>query len=328
MVAWSFGLKVFVCIACNAAAYTKRARGDLNEVAMDAENDFSWWEDAQAGRRQPIDVNSPQAGFYRVRHKQHMVPIAYWYRDGALRCHLDGHDIPYDRAVEMWPFAAKKPVRHTDYRTYMLTGKWLGENDTLLTHNQAPPDDSVTAISDRIEDLVREAARLMTGGAAANDDAADQASDVANTLGELEAKCSYLHDIEKEPHLSAGRDCDRKWFPLRNKAAEFKTQLKRIVVTPWLLKKREAAETALNAGVAKGLSPDDIATPRTTAGMIKRSTALRTTRRAEIVDRNMLIVALKDHADLIATLQDIADAAAKKRIALPGCRLIEEQVAA
>lgn len=295
-------------------------------------NDFTWWSEALAGRRTAIEVNTPQPGYYKLKRKADgaSVPISYWMdtKTGEPRCHIDGKDCDAVRAVEVWPYASKCPVSRDDYIERLNSGKWPGEHAAVVGHNAAPPDDSLDAIAERIADLGREAEKMIAAGAAAGDDTSDQASDLANTLGELEAKCTTLHRAEKEPHLEAGRACDRKWFGLRDHAADLKRRLKAVVVTPWLTKKKEESDRAVAAAIATGAPIETISAPKITAGSSKRSTALRTHYRAEVEDRAKLLDHLKDHPDVVAAIQKIANAAAQKKIALPGCKIIAEQKAA
>ena len=188
--------------------------------------------------------------------------------------------------------------------------------------------DDIDALKDRIEDLAREAEKLIAAGPAQTDAESDQASDLAQTFGELENRIKRLHQTEKEPHLEAGRGVDRKWFGLRDRAAELKRRLKLAVVTPFLAKKVEATEKADAAAVLSGADPATLPNVRLTAGSCKRASALRTYYSAEIEDKAKLLDALKDHPEVLACIQAIADAAAKQKIALPGCRIVKEQRAA
>src|SRR5215469_5199732 len=196
-----------------------------------------------AGERLPIDANDPWSGFYRIRLKSRTgewSPIAYWYDSHTkeLRCQIDGHDINERQAQELWPYAAKNPVSRNDFSERQRTGKWPGEHEAVIGHNVAPPDDTPESIGERIEDLAREADRLIKRGAANTEADSDQASDLANTLGELESKCTLLHKVEKDPHLNAGRAVDATWFPLRDRARQVKALLKQIVVTPYLMRRQ------------------------------------------------------------------------------------------
>lgn len=294
-------------------------------------NDPANWQARLAGRAIPTDINDPDYGFYRVpsRDKATWRAVAFWYDDdGTLRCRLDDRDIDEHRARELWQYAVKRPISHETYVAVTGGGQWPDINEAVAGHNRAPVDDDASAIADRIDDLAREAERLINAGAAPDKDTADQASDLANTFGELENKVARLHKDEKDPHLEAGRAVDRKWFPLRDRAADLKRRLKALVVTPFLAKEQEKQQAAQVAAVAAGAAPETVAPVRAVAGSSKRSSGLRTYYRAEIEDKTALIESLKDHPELIACIQKIADAAAQKKIALPGCKVIADKRAA
>lgn len=295
-------------------------------------NSFAWWEAALRGYHAPINVNEPMQGYYKTRghggHGDRMVPVAFWYTQGVLRCRVDNVEVLPERALDLWPFASKSPVSYEDYTTRIETGKWMGESDAVIGHNNAPPADSPDALGERLNDLAREAEKLIAAGAATNDAMSDQASDLANTFGEIETKIKDLHKAEKEPHLEAGRACDRKWFMLRDRAEDLKRRLKAVVVTPWLRKKDEEARAAKVAAIQAGTAPEALPQVRTTAGSSKRSTALRTQISAEVTDWPALIGALIDHPDLRETAQRIANASAKAGVELPGMKITKQKVAA
>lgn len=295
-------------------------------------NDFSWWQDALAGKHAPIDVNTPQSGFYKVRRKGHdgHLPCAFWWdsHTGEVRCHLNGKDYDEQRALEIWPFASKNPVSTEDYGERVRTGKWPGEHEAVRLHNQAPPDDSPEAIAERIADLAREAEKMIAAGAAPSDAVSDQASDLANTFGELEGKADRLRIAEKAPHLEATRAVDGKWQSIISRAAELKRRLKFVVVTPFLNRKTEEANRVAIAAISSGTAPEALPQPKLTAGASKRPTALRTQTSAEVTDWPVLLATLHEHPDIRDTAQRIANASAKAGVALPGTRIITRKVAA
>lgn len=295
-------------------------------------DEWAWWTNALAGFVAPIHDGEPQTGYYRMKRygEESWTPVAYWHdtNSGDQRCHVNGRDFNPQYALEIWPYVSKNPVTAEAYAERMNIGKWADESTAVLGHNRAPAVDDAATIAERLDDLAREAERLIAAGAAQSEAISDQASDLANTFGELESKVITLHKAEKQPHLDASRVCDNKWFRLRDRAADFKRRLKAAVVTPFLAKKAAAVEAANVIAIASGVSPDALPQVKLTAGSIKRSTGLRTYYRAEIEDKAKLIDSLKDHPDFVATIQKIADDAAKKKIALPGCRIVDEKRAA
>lgn len=293
---------------------------------------WQWWQDALAGKVAPIHDSDPQTGYYRVRRKGRdgFSPVAYWKdsTSGAQRCHMDGRDYDPDKAMEIWPYASKHPVTAEAYGERLRTGKWPDESAAVIGHNASPVDDTPDAIKDRIDDLAREAEKMIAAGAAQTAEIADQASDLANTFGELEGKSDRLRITEKAPHLEASRAVDARWQPLIARAADLKRRLKLAVVTPFLAKKAEDAQKANVAAISAGTDPQALPQVRATAGSSKRSTGLRTQTAAEVIDWGALLVALKDHPDIRETAQRIANASAKAGVALPGTKISKTKVAA
>lgn len=294
-------------------------------------NDYTWWEDAVGGNRRPISSDNPMPGFYRLKthDKRSWRPVAYWYdQDGLLHCHADGRTCDDYHAHTMWPSASMNPVTHEVYLEAIKTGKWPDMNEAVVGHNAAPVDDTVESIKDRIEDLAREAERMIKAGAAPDQDTVDQASDLANTLGELAAKAVALHDIEKKPCLDEGRFIDNKWFGLRDRAGDLKRMLKNIVVFPFLDQKRAEAEAARIAAIGEGTAIDAIPDVRVVAGSSKRATAIRTRKRAKITDQDAFYAHVKNQEQVKLALQDMADALARAGVKAPGMEIVVERSAA
>jgi hypothetical protein len=300
---------------------------------MTSPNDqWTWWQNALAGKVASITDGEAQTGYYRVRRKGQdgFSPVAYWTdsKTGKQRCHLDGVDFDPQRALEIWPYASKRPVAAEAYDERLRTGKWPDEHSAVVGHNKSPVADDIAALQDRIEDLAREAEKLIAAGAAQTDAECNQASDLAQTFGELENKADKLRTEEKAPHLESCRQVDTKWRSLLDRAAELKKKLKAIVVTPFLRKKDEERRQAAATAILAGTPPEQLPEVRMTAGASKRSTALRTQLSAEITDWDALFAALKSHPEIRETAQRIANASAKASIELPGMKIIRTKVAA
>lgn len=199
-------------------------------------NDTTNWRRRLAGEIIPIIDGEPEYGFYRVRtrDKTSWRPVAYWYaEDDTLRCRLAGQDLDQQSAAELWPWASQHPISHETYGAVTRGEPWPDLNDVVTLSNRAPPDDSLEALQEAIDDLGREAERLIKAGAAKTEDAANQAADVANKLGELREKADKARKAEKQPHWDAGCAVDDKWRPIIT-AADIYTRLKEIVCTPFL----------------------------------------------------------------------------------------------
>src|SRR4051812_22359942 len=89
---------------------------------------YSFWRRRLAGEEIAIDANEPQAGFYRNGANA----VAYWFdKDGKLRSRLNADNIEELRALEIWPFASKRPVAHEAYKAKLETGNWPSESKAV-----------------------------------------------------------------------------------------------------------------------------------------------------------------------------------------------------
>lgn len=324
-------------------------------------NDWTWWQNALKGEFGPVHDGDCQTGYYRVRRRgrDSDSPVAYWIdpKTGEQRCHLDGENFDLQRALEIWNYACKKPITAEMYGERLRTGTWPGESEAVTRSNNAPDDNSFEGIQAQIDALTSEANRLMKAGAATSQAVADEASDVADKLGKLWTKADNARKVEKQPHLDAERDVDDKWRPLTTAASIYK-RLKDAVTEPWLKaqkaakdkaereareaadKAARAAEEAARQGNAKAAEAaqavadaaaakvETIAATPIKAGTRGRATSLRTNKVAEIEDFEKLLIALKDHDDVRAVVEKIANASARAGVALPGMKIKTEQSAA
>lgn len=199
-------------------------------------NDATNWKRRLTGEVVPVIDGEADYGFYRVRtrDKTSWRAVAYWYgQDGVVRCRLDGRDLTTQQAHELWTYASKNPITHEVYTAVTGGAPWPDLNAEVTRSNLAPADDSLEGLRDAIDDLAREAERLIKAGAAKTEDEANQAADVANKLGTLRNRADKAREEEKRPHLQAGRDVDDKWRPIVT-GADIYARLKEIVVTPFL----------------------------------------------------------------------------------------------
>lgn len=306
----------------------------LEKVNILPPDEWDWWRNALKGVFGTTHADEPQTGFYRSRRKDKQTgevtfqTVAYWYKDGKLRCQIGGKDVDDLVAREAWPYVSRRPITHELFIAVCHGEPWPDINDIVEGHNRAPVDDSIEAIQERIDDLAREAERMLKAGAAQDQATADQASDLANTFSELQNKITGLHKVEKEPHLAAGRTVDAKWFGLRDRADDLKRRLKVVIVGPWLNKKNTEAQALASAAIAKGTPVESLPEVRTTAGSSKRSTGLRTQTVAEVTDWVALLTHLQEHPDIRAAAQKVANASAKAGIEIPGIRIVKNKVAA
>lgn len=293
---------------------------------------YSWWRRRLAGEEIPTHEDSCEAGFYRMKRKDgSSEAVAIWYgaNDGALRCRIGTQDVSDQRAKEAWPYLSKHPVSHEAYKAKIETGNWPDQHEAVTQANNAPPDDSIEALTDTIESLARVANDMIRKGGASTQAEADQAADVANKLAEYQKKADAARKAEKKPHDDAAAAVQQKWAPVLTLADIYK-QVKARVITPFLLAK-EAAEKAAREAAAKAGQAEP--TPErqrstTTAGTRGKTVALRSVKKVEITDRAALLAYFADGEAMTAFLQDMAEKAVRAGVTPAGVKVTETKAAA
>lgn len=270
-------------------------------------------------------------------------------------------------AGDLWTWIVRDPVSEADYRTAFSAGAWPSDPPAApaaSTSDGAPrpnaSDDPAESLRDELAGEMDLANEFLDKPIATDTDA-DRAAIWAKRLGDLAKRADSERETEKAPHLEAGRAVDAKWKPIVDGAKDLSTRLKKHV-EPFLIEKRriedekrrkaeeearrlrEAAERA-----AREASEKDEAAQReaaealrraqdaerateakagTSAGRTGAKVALRTERRARIVDYDACLVALKDHPDMRALVEQLANRAVRAGVALAGVEVEEFQKAA
>ena len=309
-----------------------------------SEDQYSFWRRRMAGEIVPIHDGEPQSGFYKLRTKDgNWHPMAYWFaKDGSLRCRIGNQDVNDQVANERWPWASKNPIPHEVYKSVIAGEPWPDQHEAVIRDRAnstgAPEEDSFEGLKDRIEDLARDAQKLIDAGAASDQNAADRASDLANRLAELQKKADAARVAEKKPHDDAVAAVQAKWKPLLG-AADIYKRIKAAVITPFLVSEeqkrraaeaeaRRAAEEAAKAGqpIPEAASMQR-ATPKAGSGG-RRSVALRTVKVVMITDRKAVLDFFADNPIITEALQKMAEKATAAGVVVPGVAVTEEQRAA
>lgn len=289
------------------------------------QGDYSYWQATLQGKKLAMHDGDPHPGFYRKRNKPIDDAVCYFWHGSDMVGLVNGVAQPHNGA-DVWTHCGHHAVSHADYQHRIEQGRWPNDAEIVAKSNRAPDDNSMEGVLAQLDALESEAKRLIKQGAALSQNEADRASDVANSIAEIEKRVVDIHKKEKEPYLKGGRAVDTTWFPVRDRAANIKSEVKRIVVTPFLVQLRRNAEAeaerARELGVAEFLEQDKIG-----AGSIKRTVALRTKISAKIIDYDAVINAIKNNAEVRELVQRLADAAARGGNPLPGSVRVETEIA-
>lgn len=303
--------------------------GVVTATAEKPVDQYEFWRRRLAGEQLPIHDGEYQAGFYRMKSRDGVHhPVAYWYaKDGTIRCRIGNKDVNEQTAAERWMWASKMPITHELYKAVVGGAPWPDQHEAVTRSNQAPPDDSFEGLRDAIDDLVREAAALIDKGAAKTQADADRASDLANRISDLQKKADGAFKAEKDPHEQVIVGIREKWKPIVA-AADIYRRVKELVVTPFLVAKRDAEKAAREAAAKAGTPLPEQARSTTKAGTRGRSVALRTQKQVIIEDRAAVLAYFADGDSMTNFLQDMAEKAVRAGVTPKGVKVNEIQVAA
>lgn len=316
---------------------------------------YQWWKNALNGSFGPIHENEPQCGYYRKRKFKNgpFEPVAIFYEDGVLKALKSGVEVD---AGEVWTWVCQSPVSYEAYAKAEKAGVWddapapAGHNS-----NAASPFE---ALSMEYEDDAEQANELLTKPIETQEQA-DIRAVWAKRLAAIAKKATDLHKVEKQPHLDAGRAVDEKWRGLKEDPKTLSDKLKRSL-DEWLRKKaaeeaerqrlaREEAERLRleaeklaaennnepqsNAEVERlnreaALAEKQAKEVNASAGRTGAKVALRKFVSAKIIDYEKALLALKNHPEMKALVEQLANRAARSGIPLDGVERIEEQRAA
>jgi hypothetical protein len=355
----------------------------------DSPNDETKWQSRLAGEVVETFADEPDYGFYRVLQGRNFVPVAYWYNEetGDLRCKVNNRLLVRNNpetgqpehddmsAREMWPRASKNPITKEEYDRVIRGEQTWSDMDPTVAAQVArpngnprehigannPPTDPVDQLREQIESAQKSASLY----AEINDDVTlGAARSLHARLLELRGSAVKQHRAEKEPHLREGQKIDKKWFGLRDLAAEAARKVNdamdafanRKLKALRAEEARQAAEAAKQAAEAAAavqeFAPDAAPAPTEPAPPLAPATPTNGRQYAaprpapviapvkgaygraasvgvvhvitEITDWDALYAAFKDRDEIKVALRKLAEQAVKNGQTVPGV-VTEEQ---
>jgi hypothetical protein len=230
--------------------------------------------------------------------------------------------------------------------------------------NGAPDDAAIEKARSLLSDIELEAQNWFDGADIENDAQADEVSRIIDASRKAAKQFDADRKVEKQPHMDAAKSVDDQWKPLIS-AAERVTEVAKGVLTPWLMEKekakreiddaakRKADEAAAEArrlaqendGSLAAAKARDLAIEEANAAIadaaraerdkasakgegMARTVSLRTTWRATVDDRRLLLnhIAKHDPDMLSRFLDDWASSAVRMGSrSLPGVTVWEEK---
>ncbi len=308
-------------------------------------NDYAYWQAKLRGEDpDPLaDRTVMPCGFFRTSHNE---PLACWLDDSGERiATISGHPMTrsrMERVAEVGGFG--KAITEDAYRFRMKNGHFPDDpplHEPGIGHNLS--GDALVDIKAELDSEVETTTAFLAKPIETQEDA-DRCGTWSRRVGQLAKRADEAHDVEKEPHLVAGRAVDDRWRPIREGATGLTRKLKDHLET-YLKAQRRKQEEAARAAAAEAerlrreaatateeqrtaLNREAAAHEKkaaapisTTAGRTGFKVALKTETRARIVDYNKALKAVKDNAEIKELVQTLANRAAKAGIPLAGTEI-------
>lgn len=320
-------------------------------------NEWQWWQSALAGGNPDIHADTPQCGFFKMRDGKDgaWLPVMIRFDDGALRARVgDNSDAdPY----KIWTFCAGRPISKEDAAHAFKTGHFPGDVPAIGDNS------GDLSLAEQITDYVASAIDWLRKVGVKDTASKNMAANYRAELLRLCKEAETQHDVEKRPHMEAGRAIDAKFKPLiseatiaaaqlRDALTDYMTAEKRALEAEqrlkWEAEQRAAtiARAEIEAQRAKLMWDDPIAAltspepemppmpPPPAAVKIQaggqrgRKTGLREITRYRIDDYDAVLATVKDHADVRSAVEKVAASLAKAGAKVPGLVSFTEEIAA
>lgn len=203
-------------------------------------SDFSWWRAALHNPHSigspalPVHEDKPQCGYYK-NSQNPPEACAIWMQDGQLVA-LEGNR-KVD-AQDLWTWVCRRPISYQLYKRVTEGGEpWPEEPPSPIAPTNLPADE-VERLDMELAGEIELAEKFLMEPIA-NQTAADRAAIWAKRIADIEKRFDQIRDERKRPHLEAGRRIDADFKPRIEKAADWKTRLKRHL-DAWLRAQAEA----------------------------------------------------------------------------------------
>lgn len=324
----------------------------MTAVEYDFEHEFDFYKSGLAHRGKPgtrpeVKSDHIPSGIYRWKRKNGRRCGVFIWRDrknGSLRFRVDGNDInlndPDNQQIldDNIQWITSEIIPESYYYAFLQSGctAWPDENATAAVERAAARDpkaapvfqhpiETYDGVLERWSKYKLEVEAMISKGAATDQVSADIAADLRNVLINLEKEAERQHKVEKEPHKKICDELDKRYLKdLKTPAEALKKRLFDTVINPFLLRVKRQQEEEQAAKVAAMQQentpiPASLTAPiKVTAGKVGSKAVPREVWEAKITDLAAFREHTKDHPEILAALQRIADDGVKERKPYPG----------
>lgn len=316
---------------------------------------------AEIGKSLKASESDPMQGYFRTRFKGgQWLPVAIFYPEGSdqLVGYRNGKEV--SDVNELWVWSLRNPISYEAYEKAMAGGGFDDEPPAPIGDNSGDSD-PFEALRIELEGEAEQIAEFLKREVKTQGEA-DKIGIWSKRLADISKRADGQRVVEKEPHLTASREVDAKWRPIIDDAKDWASKAKKHV-EPFLIaqkraeeaRARAAAEEAARlrreaeaAAVAARAAPQvDKKAEAERAELIRQAqeaekaaevqnapagrtgarVALRTEKVGIVTDyakAAAALVAMK-HPDMLAEIDRLAKAAAKKNFPFDGMEIREEE---
>lgn len=290
---------------------------------------WAYYQKALKGEDYPIHPHHAPIGFFRKwnRHKDKSWPVAIWLTDDGRKFAQIGDGATVDISTpaaeqdfihDTFQWCSRNAIAYTAYEHWKMHREWPPETGaaavieaskaaravaTGIGHNSG--EDPAVAHEAFVDQVNAALAGVTAFAKVTSDEQAAEANSLRNRLTELAGEGGKKHEVEKKPHLEAGRAVDQRWNPVIKQARDGAAALRRAIeahATEKARKKREEAAAAVAAAnpATEAPQPERI---ETTYG---KSTTVKMRKQANVVDFDAVYQALRENPDVKALLRKLA----------------------
>ncbi|WP_046869327.1 hypothetical protein [Microvirga massiliensis] len=305
----------------------------MSAGAAVAHKEWDYWISALRGEPLELTVGKAEWGFYRHRTRSgQMIPLQIWRDECGLRVKW-GPNRPTTVLDEeefcerVFCYCCRHPVTAEWYDYWLKAyaeegaGRWPDEAPPPAVSKSNLPADPFEALKVEVESELAELEAALKPGIA-DDVGATRFGNWRLRFAQAWKRLEELRKTEKKPHDDAARAIQEKYLPVQALAKKGEDLIKGALTKHLQLQAKLARE-------AMPSPANDEPAPKPAVQTVARRVSLTTTWRAEIVDYHAALAALRDHPDVKATVQRIADAAArsKEKQPIPGVTFVESSSA-
>lgn len=307
-------------------------------------HDYQYWQDALAGKKPLMYVDSPMCGFFRMgtytkepnkaRKRTGWTPVAVFVNNGEFVAVIGDKTITdRDRINEAWSYFAGHPISEETYRAVAERGEgWPDSHETAPSLPVANASGSMPLMNraddaDTVDAAINEAsAQIEKYATIDSDEMSSKARSLQQKFLDLRSEAKKQYDALNDPLLAEQKRIRAIWFPIRDRADDGATKL-RDAMGRWEDTKRKAAKISAERAKAGQVVQANVPPPSTQIqGGTGRAASVKVEVFVTSIDVDKVFEQFKTSLQVIELLTSLAQKAIRAGIAVPGAVTEERSV--